>query len=859
MCCGGGDTRCVCVCVDFLLLDYTQSPSHSSLSSHIFYSIRSHVCWHVYGLLHRSSQNYAEAIKAYKQALRIDEENLQIMRDMSLLQIQMRDLSGFKDTRLRILTLRPNSKVHWLSYALSVHVNGDPDAAVGILDSYFGTLDEDCVEFEKNFESSELALYKNQVLSETKGKDEDGLGGVRKALEHLGEIEKVVVDQTGWLQAKLSYQLQLGKFDDAKDTVFTLFERGLTEEHRVHGAYMCALLKCDRETCLEVEKMKGLGTLATLRPLSEEERSILLDAYGNKDGLSKLYPRSNGIKRIYITLLSTDSEEFKSAIDKYCQKQITKGVPSLGADLSSLYLMADSRSNGSRLMLATDPLDVKAHPVYVLLVDLIEAHITSLSSNNSFPSGDTTECPPSALLWAWYLRSILHEQVAQYAQGITLINKCIEHTPTAVDFYELKARLLETGGDIQQAADVIDAGRDLDHQDRYINNQTTKTFLRAGREEDAKKRIALFTREQGSPEQYLYDMQCSWYELELADSLKRKGEFGKSLRKYMAVVKHYEDYHEDQFDFHSYCIRKVTMRSYCDLLRFEDEIWGLPYYGRAAEEIAKIHLYLHDNPSALDSDAEPDYSKMTPVERKKAKNMARKRKNAAEKGSSKSDTNSNNTNNGGSGNKKKSKPHAIDEDPGGKELLALNHLDEAKKYAAILARHAPKSVSSWTLQYDVSVRREKMLMGLQALFKIKSIDSNSPQLFSRVVDFSQRLDSRSSKCHDASEEIISVEFPKLMDGNSLSEFVKSALDRVKNDAESDLPMRTAVAKAVISTGVGSAPGSLSLILDSKLNCRCVNVDSCREALALIESVGGKSGKGQFEALIVTKFPFLKDF
>jgi len=819
--------------------------------------MRSHVCWHVYGLLHRSSQNYAEAIKAYKQALRIDEENLQILRDMSLLQIQMRDLNGFKETRLRILTLRPNSKVHWLSYALSVHVNGDPDAAVGILDSYFGTLEEGCVEFEKNFESSELALYKNQLLSETKGEDEDGLGGVRKALGHLDEIEKVIVDQTGWLKAKLSYQLQLGNFEDAKDTAMNLFERGLTEEHRVHGAYMCALLKCDRDTCLEVEKMKGTGTLATLRPFSEEERSILLDAYGSKDGLSKLYPRSNGIKRIYITILPTNSDEFKSAIDKYCQKQITKGVPSLGADLSSLYLMEDSRSNGSRLMLATDPLDVKVHPVHALLVDLIEAYITSLSSNNSFPSGDG-ESPPSALLWAWYLRSILHEQVAEYAQGITLINKCIEHTPTAVDFYELKARLLEAGGDIQQAADVIDAGRDLDHQDRYINNQTTKTFLRAGREEDAKKRIALFTREQGSPEQYLYDMQCAWYELELADLLRRKGEFGKSLRKYMAVVKHYEDYHEDQFDFHSYCIRKVTMRAYCDLLRFEDDLWGLPHYGRAAEEIAKIHLHIHDNPSALESDAEPDYSKMTPAERKKTKNMARKKKNAAAKGGSKSDTKSNNTN-GGSGNVKKSKPHAIDEDPSGKELLALNHLDEAKKYAAILARHAPKSISSWALQYDVSVRRGKMLMGLQALFKMKSIDSNSPQLFSRVVDFSQRLGSRSSKCHDTSEEIISAEFPKLMGGKTLSEFVKSAKERVKSDAASDLPMRTAVAKAIVSSGVGSAPDSLSLILDSKLNCRSANVESCREALKFIESVGGQSGKGQFQALVVTKFPFLKDF
>jgi tetratricopeptide (TPR) repeat protein len=38
-------------------------------------------------LLHRSDRNYEEAIKCYKQALRIDKENPQIFRDLALLQV----------------------------------------------------------------------------------------------------------------------------------------------------------------------------------------------------------------------------------------------------------------------------------------------------------------------------------------------------------------------------------------------------------------------------------------------------------------------------------------------------------------------------------------------------------------------------------------------------------------------------------------------------------------------------------------------------------------------------------------------------------------------------------------------------
>lgn len=52
--------------------------------------------WHVYGLLQRSDKKYDEAIKCYRNALKWDKDNLQILRDLSLLQIQMRDLEGYR-------------------------------------------------------------------------------------------------------------------------------------------------------------------------------------------------------------------------------------------------------------------------------------------------------------------------------------------------------------------------------------------------------------------------------------------------------------------------------------------------------------------------------------------------------------------------------------------------------------------------------------------------------------------------------------------------------------------------------------------------------------------------------------------
>ena len=52
--------------------------------------LKSHVCWHVYGLLQRSDKKYDEAIKCYRNALKWEPENIQILRDLSLLQVRIK-------------------------------------------------------------------------------------------------------------------------------------------------------------------------------------------------------------------------------------------------------------------------------------------------------------------------------------------------------------------------------------------------------------------------------------------------------------------------------------------------------------------------------------------------------------------------------------------------------------------------------------------------------------------------------------------------------------------------------------------------------------------------------------------------
>lgn len=822
-----------------LTLNYMskREEAHALVKEALAHDMRSHVCWHVYGLLYRSDRKYNEAIKAYKQALRIDMENLQILRDLSMLQIQMRDLDGFAASRNTLLSLKPNAKINWMAFAMARHMTGDLEGAVKVIDIYLGTLSEGSSELGRCYESSELALYRNSILAEIPN-------NYKAALDHLVVCENIVLDRGAWLMRRAEYQLKLHDFSGARNTVLDMFERGMTEDHRIHSLYMCALLELtDDSICDEALRLSGTRTLATMKPLTIDEKDMIRKVYETQ--LLPRFSTSHAVQRIPMAILEGD--DLRHVLDQRCRKELSKGVPSLCSELQSFLLL---EVNG-RYTRPTDPVDIKAHPVYRMIVKMIDGYAECLATTSKFSSNDEYDEPPSTLLWTWFLRAGLHEIAGEYSDGITLSEKCLEHTPTAVDVYELKARLLKSGGDIKAAVECLDKGRELDRQDRYINNQTTKYMLQAGMEEEALKRISLFTRDEGQPEKQLFDMQCSWYELELAACLAQKKEWGRSLKKYSAVVKHFDDINEDQFDFHAYCLRKVTLRSYVSVLRFEDRVYGEDYYCAAASGIVRIYLNLFDNPLEDDT-AEPDYTKMSAAERKKAKAVARKKKKTAEKKEADKIEAENNSKNAKGGS-----TQLIDEDPFGKEFLNKDVLDEARKFSATLARYAPKRLDSWILQYDVAIRRKKVLMALQALYKARAIDPDSSELFTRIVDFAGKKESF-NELRGPTRTVLDDALPTLLDNHSVEDFVESAATMVRKSSTIALPFRTAVAQALVGTKAGSAADAAALITTGGMDSKLVTVQTCLDAHAALKTFGAEAAaaKNDWATAIQQRFPLL---
>ncbi|KPJ13486.1 N-alpha-acetyltransferase 15, NatA auxiliary subunit [Papilio machaon] len=259
--------------------------------------LKSPVCWHVYGLLQRSDKKYDEAIKCYRNALKWEKENIQILRDLSLLQIQMRDLEGYKDTRYQLFMLRPTQRASWIGFAMSYHLLGDYEMANSILDAFRTNQ----MKGPYDYEHSELLLYQNMVLAES--------GQYERALQHLHKFQSQILDKLSIKETSGEYYLKLRRFKEAE---------GVYED----------LIKRNPENVMYYQK------LIEAKQLSKSEDIVaFFDVY------KKEYPKAIAPRRLQLNE-AHDPLVFERLVDQYLRQGLHKGVPPLFVDLRLVKLNA---------------------------------------------------------------------------------------------------------------------------------------------------------------------------------------------------------------------------------------------------------------------------------------------------------------------------------------------------------------------------------------------------------------------------------------------------------------------------------------------------------------------------------------
>jgi N-alpha-acetyltransferase 15/16, NatA auxiliary subunit len=171
-------------------------------------NLKSELVWHSYGLMHRSLRDYREAVRCYNQALRIQPNNQQILRDLAVLQLQTRDFAGHAKTRFRLLKDKNKVINNWVGYAVALHLKGDHDAALQSL-AYIELYSTDAQ--LKPQEQNELAMFRWELLL--------ALGRAKEALEAMHACTPTFLDKVALNEFKHRAASSLGDVAQAKEAL----------------------------------------------------------------------------------------------------------------------------------------------------------------------------------------------------------------------------------------------------------------------------------------------------------------------------------------------------------------------------------------------------------------------------------------------------------------------------------------------------------------------------------------------------------------------------------------------------------------------------------------------------------------
>nr|XP_019044577.1 peptide alpha-N-acetyltransferase [Kwoniella bestiolae CBS 10118]OCF23507.1 peptide alpha-N-acetyltransferase [Kwoniella bestiolae CBS 10118] len=650
--------------------------------------ITSHITWHVLGILAKSRKDWDEASRAFAMARKQDPDNIPLIRDSIALLTHTRQYPAALAARHHYLLLRPQIRSSWLALVIAHQLNGDLDEALKVFEDYQTTLKE---EGATGPEKSQILLHILRIYIEA-GKDQEGLEKLRQG------VRDGVISPRG--ESMIAQMLaNLGRQEDALQTYQELLEQN-SDNLEYYKGYL---------------QKKGIDA-----ELTDDSRSKILDTLSS---FAEIFPRSAAPRRLALDYSTGD--KFRELARAYIVKGLERGVPSLFVDVKGVYTDAEKMK---------------------IVGEIVEEIVGKLEKDASL-SNDDSISPPTMLLWAYYYLSLHLSYPLQtspnYPRSLDLLNKAIEHTPTLPELYMAKAMVLKRSGDLLNAAYEMEKARLLDGQDRFLNGKSAKYWLRAGEIKKAEELLAVFTKKDLSPVQDLTDLQCLWFLQEEGDAYRKEGNLAMALKRYQALATVFQDYEDDQYDFHTYCMRRMTFGAYVSLMRYEDQLRSHPGYFNGALAAIEIYTQVFDDPSITEENFSPEEEAERKKQAKKAQKAEAKAKKAAATSGEKND------------------PPVPDADPTGIQLLKTETpIDDALKLWRPLERLAAERVETWLSGYEIFIRKKIYLAALKALKSAQSIAPSDPQLQYQILHFQKSTSS--AELPESVKAVINSELPSLL-------------------------------------------------------------------------------------------------
>ena len=526
-------------------------------------NFKSPVAWHFYAIFHKERGNYSQAMKSYNKALNFAPTNFNIIRDLSYMQLYLRQLDSFVQTCKLGVENKPGMLINWVTLAFSYSLVKDYKSALAALNS----VEKLGKETLKKNDIHELKLFNAMIQSKDKKYEE--------AMNYLIHFKSDLIDKPMVYDMIVQNAIKAKKYNIGLDYCTKALNLNPDNINLILYYFIMKINQNDFQP-------KTYNDLLNI----QENYKYLKDMTEVLSELKINYPKSKIIKNLELSF--SQNEEFEKKFENYFINQLEITIPSIFINIQFIYKL-------------------QPHKIKIIqkILDKYNANIKSSSKIN-----DNLDLPIH-VAWVYFYEAQHYLFLSELEEAINYINVAIDITPSVNEFYMVAAKIFKHSYMIDNYILAYDKARMLDVGDRYLNAKTAKIYLRSG---DIEKNSELMKEFVSDPltEENIKFTETLWYLNECGDAFLIKKNIIRSHYCFKNVINVFLAIIKDQVDFYNFCLRRNMLKDLYHTIVFLNDIAKNKFVIQALIKIDIIYNYLkaNENNKELEEKFIKEYEKM---------------------------------------------------------------------------------------------------------------------------------------------------------------------------------------------------------------------------------------------------------
>ena len=509
-------------------------------------NLKSGVAWHFYAIFQKERGNYTQSMKSYNYALRNAPTNYNIIRDLSYVQLYLRQLNSFVDSCKLAIDNKPGLLINWVSFAFGCALIKNYEQGLLALNSAtnMGT-----TMMNKN-ERHEMAVF-NAFLQMKMGKYED-------AMKYLIMFKSECVDRNLVFEMIIKNAFFAKKFEVGLDYCMRVLSINYENANNICWFFNMKINESDFF-------MKNFQDLCNI-PENYKYKEKLLE------GLTELknkFPKSKVLFKLELAFNQND--EFKKLFENYFLKQVEITIPSFYINVKFIYQLQKYK--------------------LVIIEEILNKYLENISKNKNVTEKLNL---PMNIAWVYFYASQHYLFLGELEKAFTYINQAIDLTPSVVEFFMILAKIFKHSFMSENYIYAFNKARLLDVGDRYLNAKMGKLYAREGKIQQSIDTMKEFVSEPLTEESitsyqnlwYLYECGCSY--LQNKNIIKAHYIFQNIVNTVLFIIK-------DQFDFYNFCLRRYMLTDLYHTIVYFDSLAKNKYACLALSKLDLIYSYLSQN------------------------------------------------------------------------------------------------------------------------------------------------------------------------------------------------------------------------------------------------------------------------